>query len=534
MSCPPEATYLLYADGELAGDALREAETHLMTCRDCRALVVELRNESELLYEVLAERATSPVRDLDEIPEPSVAFGVPLAVAATTAAIAALGFLSDSRLPGALDLIHPRRLKGAAEMGFDVVFLMRENAPGFVELAISVGVVAAFSALGSFAVSVASRRLFGGTALLGLALLALPEPVSAVLVSRDQDLRIGSGERIEETVVATGDRVDVDGTIDGDLLTFAERVTVRGTVTGSLYVFCRDLDVTGEVKGALHGVTETTRIEGKIGGRIYMVGEDFTLTSTGRTATDIGLMMEDTVIEGEVGRDAYVNGERLDIRGRIGRNVTSHFNEEVNLRDGAHVGGDVRVRIAEGRDVDRAPGARVEGEVSAEMIPSPREHYLDTYRKGTFYVWHLMLFAGAFVFGLLIHLIEPDFFRGGVVTGGDFFRTLGLGFVVLVVFPVAMLVTALTVVGIPVAVVALFAYIVALYTAELVVGAWVGRLVWAPSDDSTLAFGRSFAVGFAIVTVVSHVPFIGPPVGVVALLLGLGMLTLNARELWNS
>src|SRR6185295_18420267 len=52
MSCPNPITCLLYADGELAGSALREIEAHLVSCRDCRARVVALREESALLGEV--------------------------------------------------------------------------------------------------------------------------------------------------------------------------------------------------------------------------------------------------------------------------------------------------------------------------------------------------------------------------------------------------------------------------------------------------------------------------------------------------
>ena len=62
------------------------------------------------------------------------------------------------------------------------------------------------------------------------------------------------------------------------------------------------------------------------------------------------------------------------------------------------------------------------------------------------------------------------------------------------------------------------------------VGAWLGRLLAPPADDSLFEFGKSLAVGLAILTAVSLVPFLGPPVGVVALLLGLGLLSARARE----
>jgi len=531
MSCPSQIICLRYAEGELDGSALRETEAHLVACRDCRALVVALREESALLGEVLREEVPRSAAKAAPAAAPGVALGVPIAIAAVTTALAAASALLDARLPGALDLLHPRRLKGASEMAFDLIFLLRENAPGLLELAFSVGVMASLSALGSFAVSAFSRRWFGGAAVLAIAFAGAPQPAGAFVVHRHDDFQVAAGERVAESVFTRGgDRVDVDGGIDGDLIAMAERVTVRGEVTGSLYVFCRELDVTGTVGGAIHVIAETTRIEGTIRGGVYVLGETLTLTSTARALGDVNAIAEEVVLEGSVGRDLYVDGDRLDLRGAVGRHVGSHWLEEIVLRDGSRVGGDVDVLLEEGRAVERAPGARVDGEVRAGVVASPREHYLDHYKSWRFYAGHLLWFAAAFVFGLIAYRLGPVVFRGTIATSADLFRALGLGFVVLVVAPVAMIAAALTIVGIPAAVTALFLYITALYTADLVVGAWLGQLVAPPADDSLLAFGKSLAAGLAILSAVSLVPFLGPPVGLVAMLLGLGLLTARARE----
>ena len=153
MSCPAEPTLLLYADAELAGVGLREVESHLVECRDCRERVVALRDESRLLLDVMLERER-PVRVADppRVPEPGMVIGLPAAIAGVTAALAAFGFLIETRLPGGLDLLNPLRLKGAYEMAFDLIFLLRDRAPGMLELAASIGVLASVSAVLSFAV----------------------------------------------------------------------------------------------------------------------------------------------------------------------------------------------------------------------------------------------------------------------------------------------------------------------------------------------------------------------------------------------
>ena len=528
MACPNAMTCLLYAEGELSGSALRETEAHLVGCRDCRTRVMALREESALLGEVLRgelHHLAPAVADTR-----GIAFGVPLAVAAVAIALAAAGALVDARLPGALDLLHPRRIKGAVEMAFDVIFMLRASAPGLVELGFAVGVVASISALGSFLVSTASRRWFGGAALLALAFAAAPEPARALLVHRGSDYHVAAGERVAESVLTRGaDRVDVDGTIDGDLIAMAERVTVRGQISGSLYVFCRELEITGTIGGAVHSISEHVRVEGTVRGGAYALVENLTLTSTARVQGDVGAISEEAVVEGSVARDLYVDGDRLDVRGAVGRHVSSHWLEELTLRDGTRVGGNVDVRLPEGRSIERAPGARVDGEVRVAVLESPREHYLDHYKSGRFYAFHLAWFTAAFLFGLIAHRLGPVVFRGTIANGSQLLRTLVTGFVMLVVMPIAVIAAALTIVGIPIAIAASFLYIIALYTADIAVGAWLGGLILPPADDSLFEFGKSLAIGLAIVSVVSLVPFVGPSAAVVALLLGLGLLTERAR-----
>jgi len=529
MSCPDAMTCLLYAEGELAGSALRETEAHLVSCRDCRARVMALREEGALLGEVLRDELHHPSPAAARSDSRSVALGIPLAVAAVTIAFAASGALIDMRLPGAFDLLHPRRVKGAVEMSFDVIFMLRERAPGLVELGFAVGLVASVSALLSFAVGAFSRRIFGVAPLLLVALIAAPEPARAFEIHREPVFSIARGERVDENVVATGERVEIEGTLDGDLIAAAERVSIRGEVTGSVYVFCRDLDITGSVGGAVHAIAETSRIEGTVRQPVYIASEDFALTANGRLLSDAHLFVDSGVIEGSIRRDVMAAAERLDLRGEVGRDVQSPWIEEIYLRDGSHVGGDVHVRLEEGRSIEQSPGARVDGEVSSTPRESPREHYLEHYKSWRFYAGHLAWFAAAFVFGLIVYRIAPVIFRGAIADGSHLARTLLAGFVVLVVLPIAMIAAALTIIGIPTAVAALFAYVLALYTADLVVGAWLGTLILPPADDGLFEFGKSLAVGFAILSAVSIVPFLGPAAGAVALLLGLGLLTERAR-----
>jgi hypothetical protein len=105
-----------------------------------------------------------------------------------------------------------------------------------------------------------------------------------------------------------------------------------------------------------------------------------------------------------------------------------------------------------------------------------------------------------------------------------FFRSLGIGFVVLLAGPVALLLVGLTVVGIPVAVLGFSLLILSLYTSYVLVAGMVGQFILAPSGPGLARFAPSLLVGVLILSVVAALPFIGPAVRIVTVLFGLGCL----------
>jgi cytoskeletal protein CcmA (bactofilin family) len=302
-------------------------------------------------------------------------------------------------------------------------------------------------------------------------------------------------------------------------------------VKGNVYACARNLEITGTVEGSVHGAIERLLVDGKVVGSVYAASEIATLARDGDIGRDVALFVEEGIVGGPVGRDLVFVGDRLELRSSVGRDVDVRLAERVSLRDGARVAGTLDAVLPGEASLERAPGAQIDGVVTIHPRKGAKEHYLAHYREPGFYLLHAILLVGAFLFGLLLHWLAPWLLESELRTGAQFFRGLGAGFLVIVATPVAILLTALTVVGIPIAVLALFVYLIALYTGEIAVGAWLGRVLLPPADRSLMGFGRSLFVGLAVLTVVGHLPFLGPAVAIVATLVGVGLLVERARTL---
>lgn len=531
MSCFPETTYSVYVDGELAGDEQRLVDAHLVSCRSCRVLVSALRDEATLLGDVLHEREphwqTASARPAAAS---GLAAGLPLTVVAATIAVAVVSLLLEARMPGGLSLLNPLRLKGVIEMGFDVVFLMRDRVPGLPELVLALGAVAAVSALLSFGVGVLVSRVGRSSALLFVALLFATSAQHAEAIElRDEDeVRLAVGERLDQMLIATAERVDIDGELDGDLIVAADRVAVRGRINGNVYAFTRDLEITGTVTGSIVAGTERTRLTGSIDGSVYTATDDLTLASDASVAGDLLAWSDDASFDGSVARDVAFVGRRLELRGPVGRDVEVLWAEALSLRDGAHIKGDVTARLDSG-EIETSASAVVEGETSLLPTDPVREHVWSRYSDPHYYAFVVVRYAAAFLFGMLLFAVVPGIFGTTLPDSRTFMRSLGIGFLFLVAGPLAVFCCALTLVGIPVAILAGFAYLTALYTAKISVGALIGARLVGPADG-IVPFGLSLLAGLGVLTIATNIPALGLPIAVVAVLFGLGQLYRHAAE----
>lgn len=532
MSCFPESTYAFYVDGELGPDERRLVDAHLVGCRECRRLVVSLEEESALLRDVLLDRprpsfrraapAPAPPRELALGFLPAIGLGV-LVVAGLTALVEALPTGSDWILS----------LTGVYEMLFDVLFLLRDEAPELIGLLVAAAALGGVSALLLFALSLVSRRFTGTATLAALPLvltLTAPGPARALdLRLQEEEITIRAGETVAESLVANAKTVRVDGVVEGDLAVLAERLVVRGEVRGNVYGVVRHLEVPGKVTGNLHALAETVRLDGEVEGSMYSASERLTIAQGAKVGRDATHAAEGASVEGQVGRDLTAAAQWLEVRGEVGGSVQA-WAERVALLDSARVAGDVDAVLGgeEEEDVEIAPGAVVGGEVRSRRHEGLRDRWLDHYTHAAFYKWLGIRLVAAWVTGILLFGLVPRFYEVELAGTGAFLRSLGVGVLAALATPLAVVLVALTVVGIPVALAGVALFVVSVYVSGILVASLLGLALTRPEEMAWRSFGLALLVGLVILYVAVSIPFVGPVVHGVVALAGLGILAERA------
>ena len=135
--------------------------------------------------------------------------------------------------------------------------------------------------------------------------------------------------------------------------------------------------------------------------------------------------------------------------------------------------------------------------------------------------------------GMLMHVFVPGIYDVRLETSGEFFRSLGLGLVALLVTPCAVVLCGLTLVGLPVALIALGLYLGGIYVSGIVVSSLVGSALVKPRGENWTAFGLTLLVGLIAVLVVTNLPFVGSLILFLVIAAGVGLLIQRGHSAWR-
>ena len=520
MECYSEQIVSIFVDGELAAEEAHRLRDHLSTCRRCRQLLDALRAENRVLSESLQElpeEAPSPA-GFSHVPR-SFAWGDLAVVAAVLALTSIVAFwINELSIPEAVQWLNPFGLSGQTNVIFNLSYYFANGGSAMLgEYAAVVGKILLVLLLGGSVLLLGRRyRLRQPGLRLLIVLLALSLPGFALERRHSDIVTVRANETVEDTLLAAGNIVRVEGVVNGDLLAFGGTVEVRGTVKGDLVSFAKRTVVSGTVEGNIYNFSNSLDLDGQLGHSIYGLVQSLHVNDRGRVGDGVVVAAGDVSLEGEVNRSVTMFAGNADVSGSIGRELTM-TGDSLTLTNTCRIGGSLSARVRELKNVHIADGATIVGtrDIQVRMRQS---HFA----RPRFYFYQAVWLAAAMLVGWLGLVLFPGFFQASTHAVGAGWRSLGLGFAVLAGVPVAIVVIAITLVGLPASLMLLMFYLVAIYLAKVWVGAFLGQMLLKPTGVTKSDWLLGLLVGLLILTVVRFIPYLGGLVHFGVVCLGLG------------
>jgi cytoskeletal protein CcmA (bactofilin family) len=530
----------MYADGALEEAAAARLEPHLRSCARCRAAAEALQAEClSLTYALQQENPLLQQEEPMSIPKlhypmaPRHLLGVAAAAAALSFAIAAawLG-IAGPALPAPVAWLNPFGADGLVDLGLGLAsWLVRDGAAALASAAAagSIAVLLALAAGGALLLSARNRGAAVPMLLTAaLAAILLPARGHALeLRHSKQLLTIPAGETIDDTLLAAGDSIAIDGTVNGDVLAAGKRVVVRGHITGILITAAESVVIQGRVDGSTAAFGRDVDLTGaELGRNVYGFGQHVTLGSTGTVAANAVVFGQSANLAGSVGRDVVGFGSSVEISGPVGGDVTA-YGETVTILGPAKINGNVVAHVPDESALRVAPDATVSGNVSTQ-IEGPR-HGRETTKPVASVGGYVARFAAAFIAGGLLLWLLPLLRTAHLENGTDALISGGVGLLTLVALPVAALIVAITIIGLPIAFVAIVLWIAAVYFAKILLAHFLGKTILDMRLDQP-HFLLALAVGLVLVFILISVPFVGGVLNFLLTIVGLGMIV---EQFWR-
>jgi len=320
-----------------------------------------------------------------------------------------------------------------------------------------------------------------------------------------------------------GDEVSTSGDISGGSVLAGGRIESAASVHGNAVFVGGQVKVTGETQKNLYAAGGEIEVDGRVGRDARLAGGRVTLGDGAEVLGDLALAGGDVVLRGRVAGDARLAGGHVTIDGSVGGNVDVRASQLV-VGPNARIDGRLRYRTQASPKID--PAAKITGGVQALPMRWTRG-WFEGGRGPAGSGWF-----GLLVIGIIMILASPAL--GARLLGHLSTRTgatLGFGILCLLATPAALVLCAITIVGLPLAVVLLLAYLLA-----LLVGYVSGLLAIGQWGLTRISPARAGGAGWQILALVAtlivvgilrRLPLIGGLVGFAVLVAGVGVLLIE-------
>jgi hypothetical protein len=381
------------------------------------------------------------------------------------------------------------------------------------------------SAGGPLATLFAAAALFAMSVSAGLA-TDMRQAGPMVKIAGDGGAIQAAGANVEIGGVASGVRaggalVSVNATTTAGVTAAGARVSVSSKVGGNLKAAGAVVDVSGSVAGNTDIAGADVKVDLAAGGHLHVGGANITLAPGTDVKGDLAAYGALVNIGGHYAGKVNAGGAVVTFDGQADGSVEI-AGSRVVIGPEAKIGGDLVVHSFNAPEIQQ--GAAITGTVT-QITPS-------TWWSMAPWPWALgaglAVAAGTIVAGLVLLLFGGQIFRVAVENVRH--RPLSsflFGILSLVLIPFVAALLAITVVGlsVAVAVASVLPFLIVFGHAVAAAGIAAGLLVRARGELSVGATFFMLVVGSVVLVAFGIVPWVGPAIVAIAIVLGIGAFT---------
>lgn len=323
--------------------------------------------------------------------------------------------------------------------------------------------------------------------------LVVPLTAHGLTIKGGQNVFTAADAKVSGTYLAAGSTIDLGGAFDDDLIVAGGTVTISGPVSGDLIVAGGTVKVTSEVKGSVRIIGGTVDVNAKVGKNVNLLGGALTLGKESEVAGETLILGGSMDIEGHAMKAVNGWGGRFTLNGQVDADVSLSTTDDcgdascVIVGPSAVVKGNFSYRATKDAAIDK--DAKISGTITksdlAEETVTAKKFF-----SGFLTIARLWNLFSLLVVGTLLGLLVPKTLRQVAETmmkrSG---ASIGWGSLAFLASVPAFFILALTVIGIPLMLILLCLYGIAVYVSQVFLGYFLGSAIFrrfqVRSDEPT-------------------------------------------------
>ena len=346
-------------------------------------------------------------------------------------------------------------------------------------------------------------------------------PVSAkVLTSKEGDITLDQKEVVNDDLLVGAKNADIEGIINGDLFVGAGTVTVTGKIDGNLHVGAGSVTLQGaQITGnAYIGSGQINIKESTVDGSLFVGAGNVSLDQATVIKGSVFAGVGNIIIDSQINRNLYLGAGTASVQDNteVGMNLYYAYdgeNNNVNISDKAVISGEIVKKVLEKQPKVNSKMATVN---------------FKAFKSTALIYW----FITTLVIGLLyIRFFKKHLTQTSDIVSKKFWKSFGIGLLIIVTVIPASLLLLVTVIGIPLIkviflLIALFTYL-SRFIVSLSLGKWMAvKFNW----NKKMSNYWLFTIGLIVIAVLKAIPVLGFFTSIVVVSVGLGALSVRLLQ----
>jgi cytoskeletal protein CcmA (bactofilin family) len=374
------------------------------------------------------------------------------------------------------------------------------------------------------------KRLFGSKIFISVASMLLIVIIALTAIAADirsgSTVNIAKNDVIDSDLYIAATNVTIDGTVNGDVFVAGQNININGTVNGGISVAGQTITVNGKVSTGARIAGQSVTVGGNIGRDLIAASSDLLINGPAVIGGDLNDFSTNMTVNGHIAGNVRGSVSTAALNDGVDKNVDIIANN-LTLGPSANIKGNLRYVSQNKANIQQ--GAMVAGttnQVLPANEPSRRNQGIMAGIVGSILL-RIFGFLAIFVIGLVLLLILKRLLIAQAVAMHDHpLSCLGWGALFVFVTPIAALIVMFTIIGFPLALLALVIWGILLYLSQIPVALLIGWLILF-RRRLELSYGfmvAALALGLVILYIVSAIPVLGFFIWLGVFIFGLGSL----------